>query len=92
MDIYTGSLRALREFEDVPKNMERVPAELDLVARMKLRMDEVDRERGTVAREAQVNLRSSHPLAKWAAKLRAEKKRKAKIAATSRRRNRHGQR
>lgn len=86
MDIDTGRLRALREFEDMPKNMERVPAELDLVARMKLRMDEVDRERGTVAREAQVNLRSSHPLAKWAAKQRAERKRK--ISNASRRRNR----
>lgn len=87
MDVNTGYLRALREFEDVPKNMERVPAELEFVARMKLR--EANALLPLIeAPSAQVNLRSSHPLAKWAAKVRAEKKRKAKTAAASRRRNR----
>lgn len=80
MDIDSGRLRAFREFEDIPKNMERVPAELEVAARLKLRE--------AAAVETQVNLRSSHPLAKWAAKARAERKRKAKIAAASRRRNR----
>lgn len=83
MDVNTGRLRALREFEDIPKNMERVPDELEFVARLKLREAAIAGERETV-----VNLRSSHPLAKWAGKVRAEKKRKAKIAAASRRRNR----
>lgn len=71
--------------------MERVPAELEFVARMKLR--EANALLPLIeAPTAQVNLRSQHPLAKWAAKARAEKKHKAKIAAASRRRNRHGQR
>lgn len=85
MDIDSGRLRAFRALEDIPKNMERVPEELEFVARLKLREAA---DRAAVAGEAQVNLRSSHPLAKWAAKVRAEKKRKAKIAASSRRRNR----
>lgn len=86
MDIYTGKLQALTMADyETAKNMERVPEELEFVARLKLREAA---DRAAAAGKAQVNLRSSHPLAKWAAKARADKKLRAKIAAASRRRNR----
>jgi hypothetical protein len=74
MNPETGELRALRN-ATLPAGFELVPRSLDLAARMKLGGNAV----------AHVNVRSSHPLAQWA---RAKKKRKAKIAAASRRRNR----
>lgn len=79
MDCNTGRLMALATAlrgepkADLPIGFDPVPAELALVARMKLLRDP----------EAQVNLRSGSPLAQW-----AKKKRREKLAAKSRRRNR----
>jgi len=77
MDCKTGRLMALardlgRE-QPLPAGFDPVPDELTVAARLKL----------AGRSEAQVNLRSGSPLAKW-----AKKKRKEKLAAASRRRNR----
>ena len=65
-----------------PADVERVPDDLQFLARLKLREAAM---RGDA--EARVNVRGNHPLAKWSRDRKA-KKRKAKIASTSRRRNR----
>lgn len=78
MNPNTGHLVALRRGESQPEGYEEVPRELQADAQRKLmRATQADRV------EAQVNLRSSTPLSLW-----AKKKRLAKIAAKSRRRNR----
>lgn len=80
----TGELRALMRDQKLPDGFERVPGGFfERIAQEEMR---IAREAGQES--ARINLRSDHPLAKWAAKARAAKKRKAKIAAASRRRNR----
>ncbi len=78
-----GRLVALRRGDLMPAGHEELPRELYADARAKL-MRAMTAEPPA---EAQVNIRSSTPLAQW-----AKKKRLAKIAAKSRRRNRNGQR
>lgn len=74
MNPNTGELRRIAEGMAMPAGFETLDnRRLEQIARRKL-----DREE-----PAQVNLRSRSPLADW-----AKKKRKAKIAAASRRRNR----
>ena len=77
MDSSSGRLIALAKNlkgdADLPAGFDPIPEDLALVARMKLA--------GRL--EAQVNLRSTTPLAQW-----AKKKRRDKMAAKSRRRNR----
>lgn len=72
----TGELRALRRGEAMPEGFDAVPDFLHKLASLKLRTHQEE----PVVR---VNLRGASPLALW-----AKKKRKAKIAAASRRRNR----
>lgn len=74
MNPNTGELRRIRDDKDIAEPFERIDDKrLAQVARVKL----------AGADSAQVNLRSQSPLAKW-----AKKKRKARTAAASRRRNR----
>ena len=77
MDCSSGRLVALAKNlkgdAELPPGFDPVPPELALVARMKLGGKP----------EAQVNMRGTTPLAQW-----AKKKRREKIAAMSRRRNR----
>lgn len=101
MNPNTGELAALRDDEE-RDGFERLPAGLDDQARLKIRradffrrMAEADRaavdamqfaadpEQRPQRREALVNLRGHTPLAQW-----ARRKRREKIAAASRRRNR----
>lgn len=77
----TGHLIALKHGADMPAGYEALPTDLHADARRKL-MRAMQMEPGFKA-EAQVNIRSSTPLAQW-----AKKKRLQKIAAKSRRRNR----
>lgn len=79
MEMDTGRLMRLERDLKAPEGVERVPGIFEKLA---LRKIEAAEALGT---EARVNLRSQHPLARWA---REKKKRKAKIAAASRRRNR----
>lgn len=81
MNPNTGHLIALRRGEALPDGYEAVPRELQADAQRKL-MRAMRPDAGPRP-EAQVNLRSSTPLSLW-----AKKKRLAKIAAQSRRRNR----
>lgn len=69
----TGHLVALERDEKLRKGYERVPAMLEKIAHAEL----------AGRRETFVNLATATPLAEW-----AKKKRLAKIAAKSRRRNR----
>ena len=74
MNPNTGELALLRDDEDRAGFERLVDRKLAALARLKIeREPDVPR----------VNLRSTHPLADW-----AKKKRRAKIAAASRRRNR----
>jgi hypothetical protein len=74
MNPNTGELRALMRDEKDPEGFERIVGRrLEAVARLKLDGKPT----------AQVNLMSRSPLAEW-----AKKKRREKIAAKSRRRNR----
>lgn len=73
MNPYSGHLIADMTTADRENGYERIPAELEKRARLKLAGQP----------EAQVNLRSRSPLAQW-----AKKKRLDKIAQKSRRRNR----
>jgi hypothetical protein len=89
MEMDTGRLMRLERDLKTPEGVERVPSIFEKLA---LRKIEAAEAMGT---EARVNLRSQHPLAQWGRekrKDRAKEKRKAKIAAASRRRNRHGKR
>lgn len=84
MNPHTGELAMLGEGEE-RAGFERLPACLSQMAREKMRRFALMAS-GTADAEAaapMVNLRSRSPLALW-----AKKKRKAKIAAASRRRNR----
>lgn len=74
MNPNTGELALLRDDEDRAGFDRLVDRRLAALARMK-----IERE----PEAPSVNLRSKHPLAEW-----AKRKRKAKIAAASRRRNR----
>ena len=76
----TGELRRLLKGES-RDGFEPLPDSLQLIARMKMARREA--EAINALAPARVNLRSRSPLAEW-----AKKKRKAKIAAASRRRNR----
>lgn len=85
MEHRTGRLAAMAALlaSGAPADdVERVPDELQALAQLKLREAAA---RGDA--EARVNVRGNHPLAKWSRDRKAEK-RKAKIAAASRRRNR----
>ena len=62
MNPYSGHLIADMQDEDRKKGYERIPAELELFARLKL----------AGRPEAQVNLRGSTPLAQWAKKKRKD--------------------
>lgn len=81
----TGELCALRRDEKAPEGFERLPQDLSRIARLKLFAAAMGAMAGASygPAPARVNLRSGSPLAQW-----AKKKRKAKIAAASRRRNR----
>ena len=87
MNPHTGELRAFIRGETLPEDFERVPDPLQKIAALKLRLAAMDAfaaaAMSTPGPSAHVNLRSGSPLAVW-----AKKKRKAKIAAASRRRNR----
>lgn len=85
MEVNTGRLMTLADRLDTPAGVERLPAQLQRLARMRMWMD------GGAGREAVVSDHSQHPLSKWR-RDRLKEKRKAKIAAASRRRNRHGKR
>mgnify|MGYP001579327059 CR=1 FL=1 len=85
MNPHTGELAMLREGEE-RAGFERLPAILQAQAREKMRRfaDQIARaERAETESAPKVNLLSRSPLAKW-----AKDKRKAKIAASSRRRSR----
>lgn len=85
MELRSGRLAALAavagmagEWAPVPENMERL-------AQAKMRLAARD------GAEARVNMQGHHPLAQWGREKRNDRqkeKRKAKIAAASRRRNR----
>ena len=79
MEMDTGRLMWLEQDAKAPRGVERVPSIFEKLAQRKIELAEAS------CTEARVNLRSQHPLALWA---REKKKRKAKIAAASRRRNR----
>lgn len=84
MNPNTGELRLIERGERAPRGLEPVPAGfLERVAR-----DELRNAQASGQESAYIDLRTRHPLAKWASKVRAAKKRKAKLAAASRRRNR----
>jgi hypothetical protein len=83
MELKTGRLMAMAAGLALPTELfERVPVELERQAESKLLMAAMNGKS-----EAFVNMRSQHPLAKWG-RNRLKEKRKAKIAAKSRRRNR----
>lgn len=85
----TGELRALRRGEAMPDGFEEVPRGREsLEATMKLRLAALagiaaSAFQPTPKVKAHINLQRGSPLALW-----AKKKRKAKIAKASRRRNR----
>lgn len=81
MELRSGRLAALAAVAGMAGEWEPVPENLERLAQAKMRLAAMA---GT---EAQVNMRGTHPLAKWGRDKRKEK-RKAKIAAASRRRNR----
>ncbi len=85
MEHHTGRLMAMADLMATasdPLDVERVPDDMQLLARLKLREAAM---RGDA--EARVNVRGHHPLAQWSRDRRKDK-RKAKVAAASRRRNR----
>lgn len=81
MELRSGRLAALAAVAGMAGEWAPVPENLEKLAQAKMRYAAMT---GT---EAQVNMRGQHPLAKWGRDKRKEK-RKAKIAAASRRRNR----
>lgn len=81
MNPHTGRLMSLAAGIGLAAGFEQVPAELDVLARQKMLRAKVE------SADARVNMNSQHPLAKWGRAKRKDK-RKAKIAAASRRRNR----
>lgn len=76
-----GELRRLRRGEQLPDGFEELDGGLNTIARLKL--ERAARAQQTAEPVAHVNLKSRSPLADF-----AKKKRLAKIAAKSRRRNR----
>ena len=82
MNPYTGGLGHLSKDESERDGLHRLPAELQKQAQLKLRLGALPLL-GPAEPTARVNLRGASPLAQW-----ARKKRKAKQAAASRRRNR----
>lgn len=89
MELRSGRLLAMAAAAGVAGEWAAVPEDLDKLAQAKMRFAAMA---GT---EAKVNMRGQHPLAQWGReqrKDRAKDKRKAKIAAASRRRNRNGKR
>ena len=81
MELRSGRLMALAAVAGMAGEWEPVPESLERFAQAKLKFAALA---GT---EAKVNMRGQHPLAKWGRDKRKEK-RKAKMAAASRRRNR----
>lgn len=83
MNPHTGELAELSRDEERP-GFERLPGRLQAMAREKMRrFEQMARTVSFVAEAPKVNLMSRSPLSLW-----AKKKRKAKLAAASRRRNR----
>lgn len=85
MELRSGRLMALAAAAGMAGEWAAVPEDLDKLAQHKMRL--AARE----GAEAKVNMQGHHPLAQWGRekrKDRAKDKRKAKIAAASRRRNR----
>lgn len=85
MELKSGRLMALAAAAGQAGEWAAVPPELEKMAQRKLEAAHQER------RDAFVNMRSQHPLAKWG-RDKSKRKRKAKIAAASRRRNRNGKR
>lgn len=82
MELRSGRLAALAAVAaGMPGDWAEVPQDLEKLAQAKMRFAAM------TGAEAKVNMRGTHPLAKWGRDKRKEK-RKAKIAAASRRRNR----
>lgn len=83
MNPHTGELAMLRDDEE-RAGFERLPPGLNQMAREKMRrFEQMARTERFVSEAPKVNLLSRSPLAAW-----AKKKRRAKVAAASRRRNR----
>ena len=78
----TGHLFRLRHGADAPEGTEVLPDDLQRYARLKLQLA-ASAPTGPGELAAQVNLRSSTPLAKW-----AKRKRLERIRNKSKRRNR----
>ncbi len=85
MELRSGRLLAMAAAAGMAGEWAAVPEDLDKLAQAKMRFAAM------AGAEAKVNMRGQHPLAQWGRekrKDRAKDKRKAKIAAASRRRNR----
>lgn len=83
MNPNTGELARWPELDDEKRAaFKPVPSFFEALARRKI--DAAEKAGGSAA----VNMRSQHPLAKWGRDQVKKAKRKAKIAAASRRRNR----
>lgn len=78
----TGHLFRLRHGADAPEGTEVLPDDLQRYARLKMQLAATT-PAGPAEPAAQVNLRSSTPLAKW-----AKRKRLERIRNKSKRRNR----
>ena len=81
MNPYTGHLMGLDGSKTIPDDYEPVPSEYEKLAAMKIRLAQAH------GQEPTVNMRGNSPLAKWGRET-LKGKRKAKIAAASRRKNR----
>lgn len=81
MELRSGRLAALAAVAGMAGDWAPVPDNMQKLAQAKMRLAAM------TGAEPQVNMHSQHPLAKWGRDKR-KKKRKAKIAAASRRRNR----
>ncbi len=83
MNPHTGELARMSDLSaEAKRDFVPVPSIFEKLAQRKIEAAQRDEQR------AVVNMRSNHPLAKWGRAEREKKKRKAKIAAASRRRNR----
>lgn len=85
MELRSGRLAAFAAVAGMAGEWAPVPENLEKLAQAKMRFAAM------TGAEPQVNMRGQHPLAKWGRDKRKDK-RKAKIAAASRRRNRNGKR
>ena len=81
MELRTGRLMALAAVAVMAEGWAQVPADMERMARDKMRIAAM------FGAEPAVNMRGQHPLAKWGRDKRKEKA-KAKTATASRRKNR----